>query len=74
MVAGEDATKEVSMAKWLTAELGFRVADEALQVHGGYGYIKEFPIERAWRDARLGPIGGGSTEIMQELIGRLMGL
>jgi acyl-CoA dehydrogenase len=74
MVAGEDATKEVSMAKWFTAELGWRVADEALQVHGGYGYMKEFPVERAWRDARLGPIGGGSTEIMKELIGRLMGL
>jgi acyl-CoA dehydrogenase len=74
MAAGEDATKEVSMAKWFTAELGWRVADEALQVHGGYGYIKEFPVERAWRDARLGPIGGGSTEIMKELIGRLMGL
>jgi acyl-CoA dehydrogenase len=74
MVAGEDATREVSMAKWFTAELGWRVADEALQVHGGYGYIKEFPVERAWRDARLGPIGGGSTEIMKELIGRLMGL
>jgi acyl-CoA dehydrogenase len=74
MVAGEDATKEVSMAKWFTAELGWRVADETLQVHGGYGYVTEFPAERAWRDARLGPIGGGSTEIMKELIGRLMGL
>ena len=74
MVAGEDATKEVSMAKWFTAELGWRVADETLQVHGGYGYMKEFPAERAWRDARLGPIGGGTTEIMKEVIGRLMGL
>jgi acyl-CoA dehydrogenase len=74
MVAGEDATREVSMAKWYTAELAWRVADEVLQVHGGYGYVTEFPAERAWRDARLGPIGGGTTEVMKEVIGRLMGL
>jgi acyl-CoA dehydrogenase len=74
MVAGEDATREVSMAKWYTAELAWKVADEVLQVHGGYGYVTEFPAERAWRDARLGPIGGGTTEVMKEIIGRLMGL
>jgi acyl-CoA dehydrogenase len=74
MIAGEDATKEVSMAKWLATELDWKVADEALQVHGGYGYMMEFPVQRAWRDSRLGPIGGGSTEIMKEIIGRLMGL
>jgi acyl-CoA dehydrogenase len=74
MVAGEDATREVSMAKWYTAELAWKVADEVLQVHGGYGYVTEFPAERAWRDARLGPIGGGTTELMKEVIGRLMGL
>lgn len=74
VVAGEDATKEVSMAKWYSNELAWRVADEALQVHGGYGYMMEFPVQRAWRDARLGPIGGGTTEIMKEVIGRLMGL
>ncbi|MFL5797120.1 MAG: acyl-CoA dehydrogenase family protein [Actinomycetota bacterium] len=74
VVAGEDATKEVSMAKWYSSELAWRVADEALQVHGGYGYMMEFPVQRAWRDARLGPIGGGTTEIMKEVIGRLMGL
>ena len=74
VVAGEDATKEVSMAKWYSNELAWRVADEALQVHGGYGYMMEFPVQRAWRDARLGPIGGGTTEIMKEVIGRLLGL
>lgn len=74
MVAGEDATREVSMAKWYATELDWRVADEALQVHGGYGYIMEFPVQRAWRDSRLGPIGGGTTEIMKELIGRSYGL
>lgn len=75
MVAvGEDATMQVSMAKWYTADVAWRVADEVLQVHGGYGYMREFPAERAWRDARLHPIGGGTNEVMKELIGRLMGL
>jgi acyl-CoA dehydrogenase len=74
VVAGEDAVREVSMAKWLACELDWRVADEALQLHGGYGYMMEYPVQRAWRDARLGPIGGGSTEIMKELIGRSYGL
>jgi citronellyl-CoA dehydrogenase len=74
VVAGEDAVREVSMAKWYACELDWKVADEAVQVHGGYGYMKEFPVERAWRDARLGPIGGGTTEIMKELIGRSYGL
>ncbi|HJP66234.1 MAG TPA: acyl-CoA dehydrogenase family protein [Actinomycetota bacterium] len=74
MVAGEDATREVSMAKWLATELDWRAADEALQIHGGYGYMMEYPVQRAWRDARLGPIGGGTTEIMKEIIGRSYGL
>jgi acyl-CoA dehydrogenase len=74
VVAGEEAGREASMAKWLAVELDWRVADEALQVHGGYGYMMEYPVQRAWRDARLGPIGGGTTEIMKELIGRSYGL
>jgi alkylation response protein AidB-like acyl-CoA dehydrogenase len=74
VVAGQDAVREVSMAKWYACELAWRVADEALQIHGGYGFTREFPAERAWRDARLGPIGGGTTEIMKELIGRTYGL
>jgi acyl-CoA dehydrogenase len=74
VVAGEDATKEVSMAKWFATELAFTVADEALQAHGGYGYVMEYPVQRAWRDARLGPIGGGTTEVMKEIIGRSYGL
>jgi acyl-CoA dehydrogenase len=74
MVANEDATREVSMAKWLATELYWKVADEAVQVHGGYGYMMEFPAQRAWRDARLGPIGGGTTEVMKEIIGRSYGL
>lgn len=74
IVAGEDAGREVSMAKSMAAEASWRVADEALQVHGGYGYMMEYPVQRAWRDARLGPIGGGTTEIMKELIARSYGL
>jgi acyl-CoA dehydrogenase len=73
-VAGEDALREVSMAKWFATELAWRVADEALQVHGGYGYMMEFPVQRAWRDSRLGPIGGGTTEIMKEIIAKTYGL
>jgi acyl-CoA dehydrogenase len=74
IVEGEDAVREVSMAKWLSTELAWKVADEALQVHGGYGYMMEFDAQRAWRDARLGPIGGGTTEVMKEIIGRSYGL
>ena len=74
VVDGQDATREVSMAKWFATELAFTVADEALQVHGGYGYMMEYPVQRAWRDARLGPIGGGTTEVMKEIIGRSYGL
>ena len=57
---GRDAVKEVSMAKIAATETATRVADEAVQIHGGYGYMMEFPVQRAWRDARLGPIGGGA--------------
>ena len=74
VAAGEGATRAVSMAKWFATELGWKVADEALQIHGGYGFMMEFPVQRAWRDARLGPIGGGTSEIMKEIIGRSYGL
>lgn len=66
--------REAAMAKLYSSEVAFHVADECVQVHGGYGYMTEFPAERAWRDARLGPIGGGTSEIMRELIGRSYGL
>jgi acyl-CoA dehydrogenase len=58
------------MAKLVATEAAVRVADEALQIHGGYGYTMDFPIQRAWRDARLGPIGGGTSEIMKEIIAK----
>jgi acyl-CoA dehydrogenase len=71
---GRDAVKEVSMAKVAATEAACRVADAAVQIHGGYGYMMEFPVQRAWRDARLGPIGGGTTQIMREIIARSMDL
>lgn len=74
VVADELVLREVSMCKLLTQDLAWRTADEAMQVHGGYGYMTEVGIERAWRDARLGPIGGGTDEIMREIIAKTYGL
>ena len=73
-VEGENPIREVSMAKLYTSEVAFHVADECVQIHGGHGYTTEFPAERALRDARLGPIGGGTSEIMKEIIGKTYGL
>lgn len=69
-VEGLPCLREVSMAKLVATEAAFRVADQALQIHGGFGYTMDFPVQRAWRDARLGPIGGGTSEIMKEIIAR----
>jgi acyl-CoA dehydrogenase len=71
---GEQPIREVAMAKLYATELAFKVADECVQIHGGYGYVTEFPAERILRDARLGPIGGGTSEIMREIIGKTYGL
>ncbi len=72
--AGQDALREVTMAKLFTQRAMLEIADECLQIHGGYGYMREFGIERAVRDARLGPIGGGTDEVMKEILGRQLGL
>jgi len=71
--AGTLTTDTASMAKWWTTDLQNRVADQCLQLHGGYGYMLEYPISRAWMDARVQSIYGGSNEIMKEIIGRNMG-
>jgi len=71
---GLDCIKEVTMAKLVTQRAVLEIADQSLQIHGGYGYMKEYGIERAVRDARLGPIGGGTDEVMKEILGKLMGL
>ncbi|HEV2061441.1 MAG TPA: acyl-CoA dehydrogenase family protein [Solirubrobacteraceae bacterium] len=73
-VEGENAVKEVTMAKLVTQRASFEVMDACLQIHGGAGYMREYEIERAARDARLGPIGGGTDEIMREILGKTLGL
>jgi acyl-CoA dehydrogenase len=71
---GRDALREVTAAKLFTQRAAVEVADDAVQIHGGYGYMREYRVERALRDARLGPIGGGTDEIMKEILGRGFGL
>jgi acyl-CoA dehydrogenase len=71
---GQEPLKEVTMAKLLTQHASYELMDECLQIHGGIGYMGEHWAQRAARDARLGPIGGGSDEIMREILGRLLGL
>jgi len=70
---GIDCVKEVSMAKLFCCETAFKIVDRCLQIHGGYGYMNEYLVSRAWRDTRLTTIGGGTSEVMREIIGRLMG-
>src|SRR6476469_8974243 len=72
--AGENAIKEVTMAKLATQRASFDVMDACLQLHGGAGYMREYGIERMARDDRLGPIGGGTDEVMKEILSKLMGL
>jgi alkylation response protein AidB-like acyl-CoA dehydrogenase len=71
---GEYPVREISMAKLHAARVACDVTDECLQIHGGAGYMKEFGIERAWRDMRLNRIGAGTDEIMLDVIGRSYGL
>ena len=72
--AGELTAEEAAMAKWWCTELQKRVVDRCLQLHGGYGYMLEYPIARAYADARITTIYGGTNEIMKEIIGRSMNL
>ena len=65
-----DAVKEISMVKLFTAEMAQKVAYDCVQLHGGYGYMREYPIERFFRDIRLMTIGGGTSEIMKEIIAK----
>ena len=61
---------DAAMAKWWATELHNRVADRCLQLHGGYGYMAEYPVAKAFTDGRIQTIYGGTTEIMKEIIGR----
>jgi alkylation response protein AidB-like acyl-CoA dehydrogenase len=72
--AGELTAEEAAEAKWWCTELQKRVVDACVQLHGGYGYMLEYPIARAYVDARIQTIYGGTTEIMKEIIGRSLGL
>jgi alkylation response protein AidB-like acyl-CoA dehydrogenase len=72
--AGELTAEEAAMAKWWCTELQKRAVDRCLQLHGGYGYMLEYPIARAYADARITTIYGGTTEIMKEIVGRSLGL
>ena len=71
---GEYPVREISQAKLYASRVICEVADECIQIHGGYGYMKEYDVERAYRDARLNRIGAGADEIMLEVIGRSYGL
>jgi alkylation response protein AidB-like acyl-CoA dehydrogenase len=71
---GDLTAEEAAMAKWWCTELQNRAVDRCLQLHGGYGYMLEYPIARAFIDARVTTIYGGTTEIMKEIIGRSLGL
>jgi acyl-CoA dehydrogenase len=73
-VAGEETIAEVTKAKLYTQRACVEVADEVVQILGGYGYMREYGVERALRDARLGPIGGGTDEVMKEILGKQLGL
>jgi len=72
--AGTLTAEEAAMAKWWSTELQKRVVDRCVQLHGGYGYMWEYPIARAYADARVTTIYGGTTEIMKEIVGRGLGL
>jgi len=71
---GKNIVVEVSMAKYWTTEMAMRVADQCLQLHGGYGYCEEYPIARAWRDTRVMSIFAGTNEIMKTIAAKFMGL
>ena len=72
--AGDLTAEEAAMAKWWCTELQKRVVDRCLQLFGGYGYMREYPIAKAYTNARITTIYGGTTEIMKEIIGRSLGL
>jgi alkylation response protein AidB-like acyl-CoA dehydrogenase len=72
--AGTLTVSEAAMAKWWTTELQKKVVDRCLQLHGGYGFMTEYPIAKAYLDTRIQTIYGGTTEIMKEIIGRTMGI
>ena len=73
-VARELSAEEAAQAKLWITEMQNRVVDTCLQLHGGYGYMDEYPVSKAWRDSRVQSIYGGTNEIMKEIVGRSLGL
>lgn len=71
---GRSVTTEATMAKAYATEMANRVTDQALQIHGGHGYMMEMPVQRYWRDARILTIGGGTTQIMNEILVKRLGI
>lgn len=71
---GKLTAVDAAKAKWWAAEIQSKVLDECVQLHGGYGYMNEYRVARAWKDARINKIWAGTNEIMKELIGRDLGL
>jgi alkylation response protein AidB-like acyl-CoA dehydrogenase len=72
--AGRFTVQDAAMAKWWTTELQKRVVDSCVQLHGGYGYMLEYPVAKAFLDSRVQTIYGGTTEVMKEIIGRSLGV
>ncbi len=72
--AGRFTVQDAAMAKWWTTEMQKRVVDRCVQLHGGYGYMSEFSVAKAFTDSRVQTIYGGTTEIMKEIIGRSLGV
>jgi alkylation response protein AidB-like acyl-CoA dehydrogenase len=72
--AGRLSAEDGAMVKWWDTELCNRVVDRCVQLHGGYGYMREYPVARAYADSRVQTIFGGTTEIMKEIIGRALDL
>jgi alkylation response protein AidB-like acyl-CoA dehydrogenase len=72
--AGRLSVTDAAKAKWWTTELQNKVADRAVQLHGGYGFMMDYPVAKAWLNSRVQTIYGGTTEIMKEIIGRGLGL
>ncbi|EXG79654.1 acyl-CoA dehydrogenase family protein [Cryptosporangium arvum] len=71
---GQYTAVDASMAKWWTTEMQKRVVDRCVQLHGGYGFMREYPVARAYTDTRITTIYGGTTEIMKEIVGRSLGV
>lgn len=74
IIAGKDVTLEVSMAKNFATKVCDKVVYDAVQIHGGYGYCREYAVEKLYRDSRIFSIGGGTYEIMNEIISKKLGL